>query len=127
MRYILTSISISFTNFYKRDMACGVYLLLLIITSGLCYSPIAAQEDPGIPDTVRIESVNPPEGATVCAVDVFLWNDESFSIPVIVINLKWDSPDLICDGVSYSGRIDVFVCRADITFRRGVDPRQHIF
>ena len=58
-------------------------------------------DDPGIPDTVRIVGSNIPAGTTHFAVPVTLYNDEQiggFNLP-----LKWDSPDIVCDSVSFVG------------------------
>jgi hypothetical protein len=61
--------------------------------------------DPGIPDTVRVVPASYPLGTTAFAVEVTLFNDEElggFNLPI-----TWDSPDIVCDSVSFVGtRVD---------------------
>lgn len=61
--------------------------------------------DPGIPDTVRAETVFLPAGSTTFDMRVFFYNDENlmaFSLPLV-----WDSPDISCDSVIFTGsRVD---------------------
>jgi hypothetical protein len=61
----------------------------------------ALDPDPGIPDTVWVESLDLPPGTTEFDLRVYLYNDEelvSFRLP-----LAWDSPDISCDMVNFSG------------------------
>jgi hypothetical protein len=61
--------------------------------------------DPGMPDTVRVESLDLPLGTTEFDLRVYLYNDENldgFSIPI-----DWTSPDLTCEAVDFLGsRVD---------------------
>ena len=55
--------------------------------------------DPGIPDTVRVESRDLQLGATEFDLRVYLNNDEeltAFSIPI-----AWNSPDITCEAVDF--------------------------
>jgi hypothetical protein len=66
---------------------------------GLFMSPMGT--DPGIPDTITVESKVIPLGTTEFSLDVYLYNDEElggFNLPV-----GWDSPDITCDSVSFVG------------------------
>ncbi len=58
-------------------------------------------DDPGIPDTVRFEAADVPLGTEHFTVQATLYNDEEiggFNLP-----MSWDSPDIICDSVSFVG------------------------
>lgn len=61
---------------------------------------VYAVPDPGIADTVWAESVNIPSGSTdPFSIQIQLYNDEelgAYGLPFI-----WDSPDLICDSVTF--------------------------
>ena len=58
-------------------------------------------DDPGIPDTVRVESSSIPFGTTQFTVPITLYNDENlggFNLPI-----TWDSPDIVCDSITFVG------------------------
>jgi hypothetical protein len=81
----------------KMAIAIGILCLLPILFA----APALAQVDPGIADTVRLESKNLPLATTKFSVAVNLYNDEelgAFDIP-----LAWNSPDLSVDSVSFVG------------------------
>ncbi len=57
--------------------------------------------DPGIPDTIRVETISVPNTESAFNVDVFMYNDEELgglSIPLV-----WDSPDFDLDTVLFDG------------------------
>jgi len=59
------------------------------------------EPDPGIPDTVYVDDISVPSGATNFTLPVYLYNDEElggFNLPI-----TWDSDDIICDSVSFLG------------------------
>ncbi len=59
------------------------------------------EPDPGVPDTITIETKSIPSGTTEFSLRVFLYNDEEiggFNLPI-----TWDSPDISCDSVSFVG------------------------
>jgi hypothetical protein len=61
--------------------------------------------DPGIPDTVRVTSIDLLPGQTHFDLEVRLYNDEELA--GISIPLTWDSPDISCVSASFAGtRID---------------------
>ncbi len=66
--------------------------------------------DPGIPDTVTVQSQQVPLGTTEVVVPVILYNDEDlggFGLPFM-----WDSPDLSCDSISFvGGRVEGIATR----------------
>jgi hypothetical protein len=65
----------------------------------------ATAPDPGIPDTVRVESLDLPVGIVEFDLRVYLHNDEDLAS--ISIPLAWDSPDITCEAVDFSGsRVD---------------------
>ncbi len=65
----------------------------------------ATDPDPGMPDTVRVESLDLQLGTTEFDLRVYLHNDEDLS--GINIPIAWDSPDITCEAVDFSGsRVD---------------------
>ncbi|MCK4858285.1 MAG: hypothetical protein KAT58_09975, partial [candidate division Zixibacteria bacterium] len=77
----------------------GIITILLAFLV-LTVSAVAQDPDPGLPDTVRIDSVATVAGVDV-GVPVTLWNDENlggYTLPFI-----WDSADISIDSVSYIG------------------------
>lgn len=81
----------------KMAIAIGILCLLPILFA----APVLAQSDPGIADTVRVESKSLPLATTKFTVAVNLYNDEQLG--GCDVPLTWDSPDIICDSISYVG------------------------
>jgi len=58
-----------------------------------------------MPDTVRVESLDLLLGSTEFDLRVYLHNDEELG--GISIPIAWDSPDITCEAVDFSGsRVD---------------------
>jgi len=67
--------------------------------NGMFMQPM--EPDPGIPDTVTVETKTVASGSTEFYLQISLYNDEElggFNLP-----LTWDSPDIVCDSVSFVG------------------------
>ncbi|MEE9443731.1 MAG: cohesin domain-containing protein [candidate division Zixibacteria bacterium] len=80
-----------------------LFVIVAIFTLG---ASVYAVPDPGIADTVWVESVSIPSGSTdPFSVPIHLYNDEElggFGLPFL-----WDSPDITADSVTFGGsRID---------------------
>jgi hypothetical protein len=61
--------------------------------------------DPGVPDTLLVESLDVPLGTTEFDLNVYMSNDEELMI--LSVPLEWNSADLTCDTVLFDGsRID---------------------
>lgn len=77
-------------------------LFILLSFCLLCSFAFAQDKapDPGIPDTVTVESLQVPLGTTEVVLPVTLYNDEElggFGLPIM-----WNSPDVTCDSVSFA-------------------------
>ena len=57
--------------------------------------------DPGIRDTISVQSVKLSQGAESFSLDVTLFNDEYLG--GVSVPLTWDSSYLICDSISFAG------------------------
>ena len=65
----------------------------------------ATYPDPGMPDTVRVASLDLPLGTTEFDLRVYLHNDEELG--GISLPIAWSSPDLTCEAVDFGGsRVD---------------------
>jgi hypothetical protein len=86
-------------------------LFITLMAIAITGSAVAQHPDPGIADTVTVQSplcVIPGTGVTVTA---YLYNDEKLGggdIP-----LAWNSPDLICDSIRFSGSRIEYVSMKD--------------
>lgn len=100
---------------HTAGLTVSLVLLLLLFIVFDCFEPgipeVDAAEpihlvpDPGIPDTVRVETVFLPAGSTTFDVNVSFFNDEQ--LMAISIPFVWDSPDISCESVIFTGsRVD---------------------
>lgn len=83
-------------------MVYRMFTILAVLTLVLCGSVFA--QDPGIPDTLRIDSIQVDPGDPA-VVDLSFYNDQAMAS--LQIPLTWSSPDITLDSVSYVGsRVD---------------------
>ncbi len=82
-----------------------VYRTFTILTAILIILAMSAlAQDPGQPDTLRIDSIQVDPGQQA-VLDVSFYNDEELN--GIQVPLGWDSPDITLDSVSFQGsRVD---------------------
>lgn len=96
---------------HTSGLAVSLVLLLFALIVFDCFEPgipevdaaepVLLAPDPGIPDTVRVETVFLPTGSTTFDVRVSFWNDEQ--LMGIFIPIVWDSPDISCNSVIFTG------------------------
>lgn len=82
-----------------------VYRTLTILTAIFLFVALSASaQDPGQPDTLRIDSIQVDPGEQA-ALDVTFFNDEELSS--LQVPLAWSSSDITLDSVSFAGsRVD---------------------
>lgn len=85
----------------------GILLLALLMAAAA-----SAQDDPGIPDTLYVSSVEVNAGETAI-VEVNFFSDEELA--AITIPLAWSSPDIILDSVSLVGTRIEYIATKPVT------------
>lgn len=91
---------------------CGISLkpgsrvkitLLAWIGMVLAAPCFAIVSDPGIPDTVRVESLPCVQPGSSCEVDVYLYNDEDLAANEMCLGWNSQGSDIRCDSASFTG------------------------
>jgi len=97
----------------KRKVILTIGLLMLVIGSwAQAQNPTEADyqgfflknqnaPDPGIPDTVKVQSKDIPLGTTSFSLQVSLYNDEELG--ALNLPITWNSSDITCDSISFVG------------------------
>lgn len=101
-------VTVRFEPTSRGTMTCTIETGAAICSDVPCTGE-ATYPDPGLPDTVRVESLDLQLGTTEFDLRVYLHNDED--LMGISIPIAWDSPDVTCEAVDFSGsRVDYVAC-----------------